>query len=80
MKILKVLLIYSVCLSVICISVLYLVAPQEPPHFSQSVLCHQYAQTDKLTYIYYLYEGQPSFAFANFVAAKLANHSNLNKR
>ena len=61
-------------------SVLYLVAPQEPPHFSQSVLCHQYAQTDKLTYIYYLYEGQPSFAFANFVAAKLANHSNLNKR
>jgi spatacsin len=52
----------------------------EPPHFSQSALSHRYSQTDKLSYTYYLYRGQPSFAFANFVAVKLINKTNNTKR
>ena len=50
------------------------------PHFSQTHLSQKYAQVEKLTYQYFLCQGQPSFALANFVAAKLANRSNPNKR
>ena len=40
----------------------------------------KYALTEHLNYVYYLRRGQPSFAYANFVAAKLLGHSNTTKR
>ena len=53
---------------------------QEVPHFSSPALMEKYALTEHLNYIYYLRRGQPSFAYANFVAAKLLGHSNTTKR
>ena len=50
------------------------------PHFSSVPLADQFALTEHLTYFYFLQRGQPSFAFANFVAAKLIGHSNTTKR
>ena len=50
------------------------------PHFSSIPLADQFALTEHLTYFYFLQRGQPSFAFANFVAAKLIGHSNTTKR
>lgn len=50
------------------------------PHFSQPALTDKYARVEHLTYIYYLCRGQPSFAFANFVAAKLLGRSQVTKR
>ncbi len=58
----------------------FLPESQELPHFSQPHLSQKYALTVSLTYQYFLNQGQPSFALANFVAAKLANCSNPNKR
>ena len=40
----------------------------------------KYALTEHLNYVYYLRRGQPSFAYANFVAAKLLGHSNTTRR
>ena len=53
---------------------------QEVPHFSSPALMEKYALTEHLNYVYYLRRGQPSFAYANFVAAKLLGHSNITKR
>ena len=53
---------------------------REVPHFSSPALMEKYALTEHLNYIYYLRRGQPSFAYANFVAAKLIGHSNTTKR
>ena len=50
------------------------------PHFSQPALTESYAKVEHLTYIHYLTRGQPSFAFANFVAAKLLGRSNTSRR
>ena len=53
---------------------------EDIPHFSAPVLTDKFAFTEHLNYVYYLRRGQPSFAFANFVAAKLIGHSNTAKR
>ena len=53
---------------------------KEVPHFSSPALMEKYALTEHLNYVYYLRRGQPSFAYANFVAAKLLGHSNTTKR
>ena len=50
------------------------------PHFSQPMLADKYARVEHLTYIHYLCRGQPSFAFANFMAAKLLGRSHVSKR
>ena len=50
------------------------------PQFSSSTLAGKYALSEHLDYVYYLRRGQPSFAFANFVASKLLGHSNTAKR
>ncbi|XP_019859323.1 PREDICTED: spatacsin-like [Amphimedon queenslandica] len=55
-------------------------ASGDMPHFSHPALTQHSSHSIKLTYTYYLYQGQPSFAFANFVAAKLSSKSNINKR
>ncbi|XP_064396222.1 spatacsin-like isoform X6 [Halichondria panicea] len=52
----------------------------ELPHFSSPALTEKFAFTEHLNFVYYLRRGQPSFAFANFVAAKLIGHSNTSKR
>ena len=52
----------------------------EIPNFSSTVLTDKYALTAHLTYLHYLRRGQPSFAFANFVAARLLGHSNTARR
>lgn len=53
---------------------------KELPHFSQVSLSQLHAPTEQLNYHYYFSRGQPSFAFANFVAAKLVNTSNTSKK
>ena len=50
------------------------------PHFSAPALIDKSGLAEHLNYVYYLRRGQPSFAFANFVAAKLLGHSNSVKR
>ena len=50
------------------------------PHFSQPELASRYARVEHLSYLHYLTRGQPSFAFANFMAAKLLGHSNTTRR
>jgi spatacsin len=54
--------------------------PPVIPHFSQPQLADRYARVERLTYLHYLSRGQPSFAFANFMAAKLLGRSNTTKR
>jgi len=53
---------------------------RELPHFSCPALIERFAFVEHLSYLYYLRRGQPSFALANFVAAKLIGHSNTAKR
>lgn len=60
--------------------VCFSVGSSQIPHFSSPALTDNFAFTEHLNYIYYLRRGQPSFAFANFVAAKLIGHSNTSKR
>lgn len=50
------------------------------PHFSSPSLAERFALSEQLDYVYYLHRGQPSFAFANVVAAKLLGRSNTTKR
>ena len=52
----------------------------ELPHFSSTALADKFAVSEHLDYVYYLRRGQPSFAFANFVATKLVGRSNTAKR
>ncbi len=59
---------------------IYSVAMSELPHFSSTALADKFAVSEHLDYVYYLRRGQPSFAFANFVATKLVGHSNTTKR
>ena len=47
----------------------------EFPHFSSPPLAEKFALTEHLDYVYYLHRGLPSFALANFIAAKLLGHS-----
>lgn len=58
----------------------FLSGTYELPQFSSPALAKKFALSEHLDYIYYLQKGQPSFAFANFVAARLVNHSNTRKR
>ena len=52
----------------------------ELPHFSSPALAEKFALSEQLDYVYYLQRGQPSFAFANVVAAKLIGHSGATRR
>ena len=40
-------------------------------HFSLESLVSRYARTDSLTFMYYLKQGRPSFAFGTFIASPL---------
>ena len=61
-------------------SLLYWLDTYELPHFSSPSLAERFALSEQLDHVYYLCRGQPSFAFANFVTAKLLGHSNTTKR
>lgn len=63
----------------ICLTSIFL-DPLEMPHFSSAALTEKFALSEHLDYVYYLRRGQPSFAFANFVASKLLGRSNTEKR
>ena len=54
-------------------------AGAEMPHFSLPSLTSKHVHNQHLNYVYYLEHGQPSFAFANFVAAKKRHGHNFNK-
>ena len=83
---------YTLCYKVLCTSrapyfqlfstVICTLSPGPPviPHFSQPRLADRHARVEHLTYLHYLSRGQPSFAFANFMAAKLLGRSNTTKR
>lgn len=49
------------------------------PHFSLQSLAVMATQHQHLTYRYHLLQGQPVFAYANFVAAKKQLRRNFNK-
>jgi spatacsin len=60
----------------------FLDAPKELPHFSQKSLVKQYACKESLSFVYFLKQGRPTFAFCAYLHRELmiGNHRPSFKR
>lgn len=52
----------------------------ELPHFSSSSLVVKHSHEERLSYLFFLEQGLPSFAYANFVVSKAVTKRNFNRK